>query len=137
MATQMLSLSQPYGNRSAVLCALARQKAIRDESDALPRTWLSSPSFWTSGSIMDKQAVVNTYANLMTPIKSRLNILRDLIADHRRYPDLIVMEFTQLQIRMICETLTIGCLVAHGDLKATRSGKLTKTYQADYIINEL
>lgn len=29
MATQMLSLSQPYGNRSAVLCTLARQKAIK------------------------------------------------------------------------------------------------------------
>lgn len=29
MATQMLSLSQPYGNRSAVLFTLARQKAIQ------------------------------------------------------------------------------------------------------------
>ena len=29
MATQRLSLSQPYGNRSAVLCTLARQKAIQ------------------------------------------------------------------------------------------------------------
>ncbi len=29
MATQMLSLSQPYGNRSAVLCTLARQAAIK------------------------------------------------------------------------------------------------------------
>jgi hypothetical protein len=29
MATQMLPLSQPYGNRSAVLCTLARQKAIK------------------------------------------------------------------------------------------------------------
>jgi hypothetical protein len=29
MATQMVSLSQPYGNRSAALCTLARQKAIK------------------------------------------------------------------------------------------------------------
>ena len=28
MATQMLSLSQPIGNRSAVLCTLARQRAV-------------------------------------------------------------------------------------------------------------
>jgi hypothetical protein len=86
---------------------------------------------------MDRQAVVNIYANLMSAIKSRINILRDLIANHRRYPDLIVMEFIQLQIRMICETLAIGCLVTHGDIKASRSGKLTKTYKADLIINEL
>ena len=85
---------------------------------------------------MDRQAVVNTYANLMSAIKSRINILRDLIANPRRYPDLIIMEFIQLQIRMICETLAIGCLVAHGDIKATRSGRLTKTYKADLIINE-
>ena len=29
MATQTISLSQPYCNRSAVLCTLARQKAIK------------------------------------------------------------------------------------------------------------
>jgi len=29
MAAQTLSLSQPYGNRSAVPCTLARQKAIQ------------------------------------------------------------------------------------------------------------
>lgn len=83
---------------------------------------------------MDTQAVLNTYANLMASIKSRQSILRDLISNPRRYPELIVMELAQLQIRMISETLALGCLVAHGDIKATRSGKLTKTYKADYII---
>lgn len=29
MATEMVLLSQPYGNRSAVVCTLARQKAIQ------------------------------------------------------------------------------------------------------------
>ena len=29
MATQMLSLSQPFGNRSADLCILARRAAIK------------------------------------------------------------------------------------------------------------
>ena len=29
MATETLSLSQPFGNRSAVLCTLARQKAVK------------------------------------------------------------------------------------------------------------
>jgi hypothetical protein len=29
MATQTVLLSPPYGNRSAVLCTLARQKAVK------------------------------------------------------------------------------------------------------------
>jgi hypothetical protein len=29
MATETISLSQPFGNRSAVLCTLARQKAVK------------------------------------------------------------------------------------------------------------
>ena len=35
MATQMLSLSQPSGNRSAVLCPLARQKAVKAVKERL------------------------------------------------------------------------------------------------------
>jgi len=31
MATQTLSLSQPVGNRSAVVCTLARQKAVKQQ----------------------------------------------------------------------------------------------------------
>jgi hypothetical protein len=35
MATQMVSLSQPYGNRSAALCTLARQKAIKASNERI------------------------------------------------------------------------------------------------------
>jgi hypothetical protein len=57
--------------------------------------------------------------------------------DNQRYVGLFRKAAHTEWMRMICETLAIACLVAHGDIKATKSGKLTKTYQADYIINEL
>jgi hypothetical protein len=35
MATQTVTLTQPYGNRSAVLCTLARQKAVNAVKEQL------------------------------------------------------------------------------------------------------
>jgi hypothetical protein len=86
---------------------------------------------------MDVQAALNTYADLMTQIKSRQNILADVAENQRRYPDWAVVELVQFQIRMICETFAIACLVAHGDIPSTRSGKLADAYQADFIMNRL
>jgi len=38
---------------------------------------------------------------------------------------------------MICELIAFGCLIAHGDIKATRSGKFTGKYQADFFVKAL
>jgi hypothetical protein len=43
MATQMLSLSQPYDNRSAVLCILARRAPIKPENLVGDRAYDSDP----------------------------------------------------------------------------------------------
>ena len=45
MATQMLSLSQPSGNRSAVLCPLARQKAVKAVKERLRAQGLKLAQF--------------------------------------------------------------------------------------------
>ena len=45
MATQMLSLSQPSGNRSAVLCTLARQKAVKAVKERLRAQGLKLAQF--------------------------------------------------------------------------------------------
>ncbi len=95
---------------------------------------------------MDDQSVLNTYAGLMAAIKQRHQLLRLLLADHRGValvdgrqgiPPWAVAEFAQFQIRMICETFAIACLLAHGDIEGTRSGKLATAYQADFIIKAL
>jgi hypothetical protein len=43
----------------------------------------------------------------------------------------------KLKLRMICETIAMACLAAHGDIEATRQGKVRKAYEADWILNTL
>lgn len=38
---------------------------------------------------------------------------------------------------MLCETVALSCLAAHGDIEATRTSKLQKDYAADNIIKKL
>jgi hypothetical protein len=86
-----------------------------------------------------KQAgFANIYAHLMDEVRSRL----DAITSLRRgtippLPPFITYEIGYLQLRMVCELIAIGCLVAHGDIQATRVGKLLKAKFPNTIIDEL
>lgn len=42
-----------------------------------------------------------------------------------------------LQFRMICELIALACIVAHGDVSMTRTGKFKKDYSADLIFKKL
>ena len=42
-----------------------------------------------------------------------------------------------LQLRMVCELIGFACVVAHGDVPITRSGKFKKDYSADTIFRKL
>jgi hypothetical protein len=86
---------------------------------------------------MDIPLVLKTYSELMTEIKERLAVMNGILNDQKGLPDWAAIEFMQLQIRMICELLALACLVAHGDVKGTRSGRLPKAYEADFILNTL
>jgi len=48
-----------------------------------------------------------------------------------------IKDFCYLQIRMICELVSLGCLVAHGDIKETASNSLQKQWSADKIMEAL
>jgi len=48
-----------------------------------------------------------------------------------------IEELCYLQLRMTCELIALGCLLMHGDIEATRSGKIAKRYEADWILNAL
>ncbi|MGO9774143.1 MAG: hypothetical protein ACLPSW_32220 [Roseiarcus sp.] len=90
------------------------------------------------GLAMDEvQRTLETYAQLMMDIRTRHQLLREVLVDQRGLPLWAAVEFMQLQIRLICETFALACLVAHGDILATRSGKLASTYQADVIMNTM
>jgi len=86
---------------------------------------------------MDNLTKLQTYAELMDAIKQRHQLLIGLLNNQSALPPWSVVEFSQLQIRMLCETLAIACLVAHGDMEGAQSSKLTNAYQADFIMNAL
>ena len=89
------------------------------------------------GFTMKIHAVLEPYCNLMRDIKIRLAAMKVLALNPAGLPDDCVTEFQQLQIRMISETLAIACLLVHGDIEGARSARLSKAYQADFIMNAL
>ena len=86
---------------------------------------------------MKLHAILRPYCNLMHDIKTRVDAMQKLAKNRSRLPEHVAYECEQLQIRMISETLAIACLLVHGDIEGARSKRLTKAYQADFIINAL
>jgi hypothetical protein len=86
---------------------------------------------------MNDQTTLNAYCRLMQVIKVRSNFIVGFTDNSRGLPVFHVAETFQLQVRLICETLAIACLVAHGDLEGARSNRLASAYRADFIMNAL
>jgi hypothetical protein len=84
-----------------------------------------------------QQRAVNTYADLMAEIRERTLAAQEIFSDRVDLGARTRLEFAYLQIRMILETLALGCLVAHGDLQEVKSAQLQKAYQADFIVKRL
>ena len=87
-------------------------------------------------SAVDPLEAPKLYANIMEEIKIRIAAID--LGTGGKLPLLapvFVTEFSFLQLRMICELIALGCLVAHGNLK--QSKKLKKEWAADKIIEEM
>jgi hypothetical protein len=80
----------------------------------------------------------NLYCNLMEEVRSRIDLVSAASSgSFLGLPQFAAYELCQLQFRLICELIALGALAAHGDIPATQSGRLTKAYQADFILNAL
>jgi hypothetical protein len=80
-------------------------------------------------------AAMNLYAAIMTEVKVRIAAINTGTTNQIPVPPAIVKEFCFLQIRMICELIALGCLVANGDISATK--KLQQAWKADEIMEAL
>lgn len=56
------------------------------------------------------------YANLMTEIKLRTDAFNHCTTGRSGLASPFVKDFCYLQIRMMCELVALGCLVAHGEI---------------------
>lgn len=84
-----------------------------------------------------QNATIETYANIMQEVKTRIAAIDPVILGNTKLPDLLATEFAYLQIRFICELVALGCLVAHGDIEEAQGPKLQKAYNADMILKML
>jgi hypothetical protein len=58
------------------------------------------------------------YADLMDEARIRIHAIRDIINARDSWTPRLLQEFVYLQLRTLCETIALGCLVAHGDVKS-------------------
>jgi len=87
------------------------------------------------------------YCRLMEEILIRDELLKHVVHGGLAHgptmalqPDKLMIakvEFAYLQLRMICELVALGCLVAHGDIAEARTSKLLKSYEPHVIIKSL
>lgn len=85
----------------------------------------------------DGQAFRDLYVGFMEQIKLRTASINALGTRDFHYPDHIRIEFSFLQFRLICETIALACLAAHGDILATHRPGTRKARKPADIIREL
>jgi hypothetical protein len=85
----------------------------------------------------DQRPLRELYLLLMEELKRRRDIIADVLTSKFNLPQGTAIELCYLQLRMICELIALGCLAAHGDIPATRSGKMRKAYAPNTILAEL
>jgi len=85
----------------------------------------------------EQKRLRTTYCNLMEEIKLRVFIAGKALNGEYNLPDLPALEFSALQLRLICETISLASLVAHGDDPRAKTNKMKDAYHADWILNAL
>src|SRR5215207_6975630 len=76
----------------------------------------------------EQMASIQLYADLLGEAKIRIGIINHFITGKAELPGPLIRESAFLQLRMLCELIALGCLVAHGDI--TRRTKLRKEWSA-------
>jgi hypothetical protein len=80
---------------------------------------------------------IKLYRLIMTEIKERCEVLRVVSDQKVNVWPVAAYELGQLQLRLVCELIGLGCLAAHGDIPATYTKRLLTTYEPGKIFSEL
>jgi hypothetical protein len=90
-----------------------------------------------SNKSQDIEQIGPLYAGLMEEIKRRTEVVKSAMDGQFQMPAMTAFELCYLQLRKICESLALGCIVVHGDVPGVRTKLLQKEYNADQIIKQL
>jgi hypothetical protein len=81
------------------------------------------------------EASKDLYHSIMEEVMIRAFSINTAIKTPIRIPQSLIREYCYLQLRMLCELIALGCLVAHGDI--TKTKYFQKAYKADDILQQL
>lgn len=82
-------------------------------------------------------AALNDYAGILGEINLRVGAINHCTVGHSGLSPPFVKDFCYIQIRMICELVALGCLLAHGDIKQTSANNIQRTWSAAKIMSTL
>jgi hypothetical protein len=77
------------------------------------------------------------YSEILEEIKLRIDAVNQCTSGLAGLAPPFVKDFFFLQVRMICELIALGCLLAHGDIEQTQTPNLQKEWSADRIMKAL
>ena len=87
--------------------------------------------------LIKQRKALELYASLMEEVKLRESSAWNVIHGELDLPPPLGREYCFLQVRMIIETMALGCLVVHGDIPDTQTNKFLGAYSADQIMKML
>jgi len=90
-----------------------------------------------SASENTQQIEITAYANILDEARIRILSMNTIVSETKLLPTWITAELCYVQLRMLCELVALGCLLAHGDIEASKEKKLQKEYGADDIFKRL
>jgi hypothetical protein len=84
-----------------------------------------------------RETLIREYANILDEARTRILGINTIIAGTASLPPWMTAELGYIQLRMLCELVALGCLIAHGDIEATQTKRLQSEYAADSIVRHL
>lgn len=86
---------------------------------------------------IDQTNAINAYTDILNEVRIRILRINTILTGTSILQPWITAELGYLQLRMLCELVALGCIVAHGDVEAANGKKLQKEYAEDHIIKTL
>jgi len=90
-----------------------------------------------TGANEKQMAAMNRYAALLEEAKIRISSVEDMLNGKVALHPILLREACFLQLRMLCEVISLGCLIVHGDIGAEEIGRLRKEWSADAIVKAM
>jgi hypothetical protein len=77
------------------------------------------------------------YANVLNEIRVRVDSFQTILTGTSSLPDWLTAELLYLQLRLLCELVAIGCLVAHGEIEKEKLGQVLKRHEPGIALQKL